>query len=106
MATRSGSKLGDAASGAQLLPADLVPVIVRDLQTSGEYRVVLDPRESQRLVDVRWAALGAGRALGRTVRVVTSRAIETRNAPITVLVTFVEGRRSTIPTQRLEPERR
>ena len=85
----------------QLLPTDLVPVIVRDLQAGGEYRVVLDPR-----VDVRWAALGAGRALGRTVKVVTSRAIETRNAPITVLVTFVEGRRVTIPTQRLEPEGR
>jgi hypothetical protein len=90
----------------QLLPTDLVPVIVRDLQAGGEYRVVLDPREAQRLVDVRWAALGAGRALGRTVKVVTSRAIETRNAPITVLVTFVEGRRVTIPTQRLEPEGR
>ena len=105
MTTGSVPKVAAGAANAQVLPVDLVPVIVRDLQAKGEYRVVLDPREAQRLVDVRWAALGAGRALGRSVKVVTSRAIETRNAPITVLITFVEGRRATIPTQRLEDER-
>jgi hypothetical protein len=106
MTTGSVPKVAAGASSAQLLPVDLVPVIARELQANGEYRVVLDPREAQRLVDVRWAALGAGRALGRSVKVVTSRAIETRNAPIAVLVTFVEGRRSPIPTQRLEGDRR
>lgn len=104
MVTRSAGKLAHTgtASTAQPLPTDLVPVIVRDLQENGEYVVVLDPRDAQRLVDVRWAALGAGRALGRSVKVVASRAIEARHAPITVLVTFVDGRRSTIPRQRGE----
>ena len=105
MTTGSVPEVAAGAASPQLLPGDLVPVIARELQATGEYRVVLDPREAQRLVDVRWAALGAGRALGRSVKVVTSRAIETRNAPITVLVTFVEGRRAPIPTQRLEDER-
>jgi hypothetical protein len=106
MTTHAVPKGGGVPAGAQPLPADLVPMIVRDLQAVGEYRVVLDPREAQRLVDVRWAALGAGRALGRTVKVVTSRAIETRNAPITVLVTFVDGRRAAIPAQRQQADRR
>jgi len=81
------------------LPGDLVPRIVQDLQEDGEYRVVLDPLQAQQLVDVRWAALDAERLLGRRVRVVTSRAIETREAPVTVLVTFGENHRA-IPRQR------
>jgi hypothetical protein len=87
------------ASGAQF-PGDLVPTIVRGLQEVGEYRVVLDPLNAQQLVDVRWAALDAERVLGRRVRVVTSRAIETREAPVTVLVTFGDHRR-VIPHQRI-----
>ncbi|HEX2892478.1 MAG TPA: hypothetical protein VHO29_00560 [Marmoricola sp.] len=89
---------GQAAPTA--LPDDLVPVITRHLEDAGEYRVVLDPREAQRLVDVRWAALGAGRILGRRVQVVTTRAIEAREAPISVLVRFDDRVRPAVPRQR------
>ena len=91
---------GRGSATSTHLPADLVPVITRQLELSGEYRLVLDPREAQRLVDVRWAALGAGRALGRRVRVIISRAVETREAPIDVLVTFDDCVRPAIPRQR------
>jgi hypothetical protein len=92
---------GTGPAASTQLPADLVPVITRHLEQSGEYRLVLDPREAQRLVDLRWAALGASRALGRRVRVIISRAVETREAPIDVLVTFDERVRPAIPQQRL-----
>lgn len=91
---------GPGRAAATQLPADLVPLITRHLEEDGEYRLVLDPREAQRLVDVRWAALGAGRALGRKVRVIISRAIETREAPIDVLVRFEDRVRPAIPRQR------
>jgi hypothetical protein len=91
---------GKGAATSTQLPADLVPAIARQLERSGEYRLVLDPREAQRLVDVRWAALGAGRALGRKVRVIISRAVETREAPIDVLVAFEDHARPAIPRQR------
>jgi len=87
------------ASGTRL-PADLVPVITRHLEEVGEYRLVVDPRQAQQLVDLRWAALGAARALGRKVHVVTSRAVETREAPIAVVVRFDENNRPSIPEQR------
>lgn len=90
-----------AAADAHVLAEDLVPDIVQGLRQHGAYRTTLDPRQPQRLVDVRWAALGAGRQLGRGVQVVMSRAVETREAPITVLVTFVAGPRPrSIPAQR------
>jgi hypothetical protein len=82
------------------LPVDLVPVITRHLEEVGEYRLVVDPRQAQQLVDLRWAALGAGRALGRKVHVITSRAVETREAPIAVVIRFDEEYRPAIPEQR------
>jgi hypothetical protein len=96
---RSPQLARGGASGAQF-PGDLVPTIVQGLQEAGEYRVVLDPLQAQQLVDVRWAALDVERVLGRRVRVVTSRAIETRDAPVTVLVTFGDQHR-VIPQQRI-----
>jgi hypothetical protein len=95
----SARSAGEVAASKQL-PADLVPLITRHLEDVGEYRLVLDPREAQRLVDIRWAALGAGRALGRKVEVVTSRAVETRDAPIAVVVRFEDSARPPIPPQR------
>ena len=77
-----------------------MPVITRHLEEVGEYRVVVDPRQAQQLVDLRWAALGAGRALGRKVHVITHRAVETREAPIAVVVRFDEQYRPAIPEQR------
>ena len=90
----------DPASGAQLLSVDLAGTIARQLELSGEYRTTLDPRDAQRLVDIRWAALGLGRRLGRRLRVIASRAVETREAPVTVLVTYAETGRPSIPPQR------
>ena len=83
------------------LPRDLVPVIARHLEELGEYRMVVDPVDTQLLVDVQWAALEASRALGRRVRVLTSRAFEVREAPIAVLVTFEDRIRRPIPQQRI-----
>ena len=100
MRTGRSPQLARGGESGTPLPGDLVPMIVQDLQEDGEYRVVLDPLHAQQLVDVRWAALDAERLLGRRVRVVTSRAIETREAPITVLVTFGDHHRA-IPQQRI-----
>jgi hypothetical protein len=85
------------------LPADLVPVIVVNLDEGGEYRAVLDPDATQQLVDLRWAALRAGRLLGRRVKVSTTQAVDTGSAPVVARVTFASGHGSTIPRQR-QPE--
>jgi hypothetical protein len=90
-----------AASVAQILPQDLVPDIARQLEEFGEYRITLDPRSPQRVIDVRWAALGAGRALGRRVRVDTIRStVIAGDTPITVRVSFAPAHRRSIPRQR------
>jgi hypothetical protein len=88
-----------SASTARL-PRDLVPVIARHLEELGEYRMVVDSVDTQLLVDVQWAALEASRALGRRVRVLTSRAADVRESPIAVLVTFEDRIRRPIPQQR------
>ena len=85
------------------LPADLVPVIVVNLDEAGEYRALLDPDAAQQLVDLRWAALRAGRLLGRRVKVSTTQAVDTGSAPVVARVTFASGRGSTVPRQR-QPE--
>ena len=92
---------GDAASGTQVLPRDLVPDIARHLEDEGAYRVTLDPKQHQRVVDLRWAALAAGQLLGRRVLVAMTRAINTAEAPITVRMTFApDHHRPSIPQQR------
>jgi hypothetical protein len=83
-----------------LLGEDLVPVIARHLAEVGEYRTTLDARDAQQLVDVRWAALRLSRQVGRKLRVIASRATETRDAPVTVRVTYAETGRRSIPRQR------
>jgi hypothetical protein len=91
------------ATSARVLPADLVPTIVVNLDEAGEYRAVLDPSAAQQLVDLRWAALRAGRLLGRRVKVSTTQAIGTGSAPVVARVTFESGHGSAIPRQR-QPE--
>jgi hypothetical protein len=91
------------ANDEPTLPADLVPVIAVHLDDAGEYRVMLDPGVPQQLVDLRWAALRAGRMLGRRVKVSTTQAVRSGNEPIMARVTFASGHGSTIPHQR-QPE--
>jgi hypothetical protein len=87
---------GQRASGTVVLPDALVPAIATELDETGEYRAILDPSALQQLVDLRWAALRAGRLLGRQVKVSTTQAVTTDDAPILARVTFA----SAIPRQR------
>lgn len=88
------------SSGAAVLPDALVPAIATKLDETGEYRAILDPSALQQLVDLRWAALRAGRLLGRRVKVSTTQAVNTGDAPIVARVTFASAPLSTIPRQR------
>lgn len=94
----AGAVRADAASEHSL--DDLVAEIARHLEDAGEHRLTLLPGQPQRLVDLRWAALRAGRQLGRPVRVVTSRAVNTGDTPITVRVTCAPAHRGLIPPMR------
>jgi hypothetical protein len=99
---------GGVASGEGFLPADLVPGIAQHLEDEGEYRITVDARSPQQLVDVRWAALSAGRLLGRPVQVITTKAVSSNKGPILMKVTWASAQRSaqqsaqrrTIPRQR------
>ena len=83
-----------------VLPDDLVDAIARHLEDAGEYRVTLEPGPPQRVIDLRWAALGAGRRLGRRVSVAVTRSgVDAVNAATTVRMTCAP----LIPQQR-EPE--
>lgn len=69
---------------------DLAIDIASELWLYGEYAVELDPLPAQRLVDVRWAALEAGRLLGARAVI---RVTETRPMPdprVTVSVRYVD----------------
>lgn len=94
---------GEHPSNTAVLPDAMVPVIATQLDETGEYRAVLDPCAMQQLVDLRWAALRAGRLLGRRVKVTTTQAVTTGGAPVLARVTFISGHGSAIPRQR-QPE--
>lgn len=87
----------EAAGGSD----DLATAIARQIRTAGEYQVTYLPNDPQRLVDLRWAALAAGRMLSRRVDVTVSRATAMPgHTPITVRMTCsIEGRPA-IPRQR------
>src|SRR3954454_20433265 len=90
------------AGGAVVLPRDLVDAIARHLEDAGEYRVTLEPGPPQRVIDLRWAALDAGRRLGRRVYVAVTRAgVDSASASTTVRMTCVPA----IPLQR-DPRQR
>ena|SRR5215208_1196878 len=91
---------GEVASSGEVLPSDLVPGIAQHLNDEGVYRITVDARSPQRLVDVRWAALSAGRLLGRPVRVVTTKAVDPSKGPIVMKVTWAPVPRPVIPLQR------
>lgn len=99
MGRRSRSDGAGAPDAA--LPDDLAADIAEHLRHDGEYRLTLVPDVPQRLVDVRWAALGAGRRLGRRVQVaVSGMSMDSGLTPLTVRVTCTPALRPTIPQQR------
>ena len=70
---------------------DLAIDIASELWLYGEYVVELDPLPAQRLVDVRWAALVAGRLLGARAEF---RVTEVRREPdplVRVTVRYVDA---------------
>jgi hypothetical protein len=90
-------------SATPLLTDDLVSDVARQLEDAGEYRLTLVPDMPQRLVDLRWAALRAGRILGRRVEVsVSGASLNSEKTPLTVRMTVEAAARPTIPHQRLE----
>jgi hypothetical protein len=91
-----------AAAAPEASLEDLVADITRHLEDAGVYRLTLPPGHPQRMVDLRWAALRAGRLLGRRVRVVTSRAVHTSEIPITVRMSCAPVQRGLIPPMREE----
>src|SRR4051794_23676726 len=92
-----------SAGAAVVLPADLAGDIARQLEEFGEYRAVLDPRDPQRLVDLRWAALAVGRELGRRVQVIMTKAVHDGDTSITARVIEAPMSRRGIPSQRRHP---
>jgi hypothetical protein len=84
------------------LPHDrLIPAIARELADAGEYSATFLSADAQRLVDLRWAALRAGRLIGRPVRVSVSRAaVDPGSTPITVRLTCAPATKPAIPLQR------
>jgi hypothetical protein len=89
MALRPADNSAGGPASVEQLPHDgLAPDIARQLMLAGEYRATFVPSDPQRLVDLRWAALGAGRLLGQRVQVAITRAgIEPGTSPITVRMT-------------------
>jgi hypothetical protein len=83
---------------------ELVADIARHLAGDGEYELTLLPDMPQELVDVRWAALRAGRVLGRRVHVaVSGLTLDSAKTPLTVRMTCPAGTtRPTIPHQRAQ----
>lgn len=101
MTTGPGREAAAAkAAVGVVLPEDLAVEIARELIETGEYRAALDPRDPQRLVDLRWAALAVGRTLGRRVQVVMTTAFPGGDASITARLVVAPAPRRAVPTQR------
>jgi len=88
------------ARASHPVASDLARDVAAHLEQDGEYRAVLDSGSLQQLVDLRWAALRAGRALGRRVKVMTTQPVDSDSAPISVQVRFAAGHGQGIPSQR------
>jgi hypothetical protein len=104
MALRPAHEPAGSPAAVQQLPHDgLAPDIARQLMLAGEYRATFVPSDPQRLVDLRWAALGAGRLLGRRVHVAITRAgIEPGTSPITVRMTCAPAPHQPRPPSHLK----
>lgn len=69
---------------------DLTLEIASKLWFYGEYVFDMDPLPSQRLVNVRWAALQAGRLLGVRAEVDVTGPFSSTDPTVTVTVTFAD----------------
>lgn len=69
---------------------DLVSEIADQLREHGEYVAEVDPRPNQRMVDLRWASLKAGRRLGRRTRMHVSRQASPKDPFVRVTVVCVD----------------
>lgn len=97
---RSHVSYASAALGAPLRD-DVVADIARQLEDAGVFRVTMVPDLPQRLVDLRWAALRAGRILGRPVKMaVSGAAVSSAGSPVTIRMTCASETRQGIPRQR------
>jgi len=97
----SAAAAGRTAVDTRLPHDQLIPAIAGQLESTGEYRVTFPSTDAQRLVDLRWAALGAGRLIGQRVRVAVHRgAVAPGGTPVTVRLTCAPTARPTIPSQR------
>lgn len=69
---------------------DRVVEIASKLWIDGLYVVELDPSQTQRFVDVQWAAHQAGRVLGGRAKIETSGARGPEDPTVTVTVRYVD----------------
>ena len=65
---------------------ELVDEIADHLREHGEYVANVDPRPNQRMVDLRWASLKAGRRLGIRTRIHVSKPASLDNPTVRVTV--------------------
>ena len=69
---------------------DLAVDIAADLWLYGEYVVELNPFTAQRMVDVHWAALQAGRLLGARAKIHVGERRHLADPRVTVSVTYLD----------------
>jgi hypothetical protein len=70
---------------------DLVLEIASKLWYYGEYTVALDPSPHQRLIDIHWAALQAGRLLGVRAKVRVTGPFSQTDPLVSVNITFEDA---------------
>ena len=70
---------------------DLVREIAENLREHGAYVADVDPRPNQRLVDLRWASLRAGRRLGLRTRMHVVSGASPREPLVRITVVCVDA---------------
>jgi hypothetical protein len=75
----AGSEVADARDV-------LIGTIVDEVRRCGYFLVYVDPHPFQRVIDLRWAAQNAGRALGRRLRTYTSAVGAQQKGLVSVVV--------------------
>jgi hypothetical protein len=69
----------------------LIDRVVEQIRRQGYFLAHLDPQPMQEIIDVRWAAQMAGRAIGRQVRTYASSVGATQPQKVTVVVAATEA---------------
>jgi hypothetical protein len=73
---------GEVADAREIL----IGTIVDEVRRYGYFLVYVDPHPFQRVIDLRWAAQNAGRALGRRLRTYTSAVGAQQKGLVSVVV--------------------